>query len=141
MIKYSLKCSEGHMFESWFQSSEAFDALKSAGHLTCAVCGTADVERSLMAPAVKSSRKVDVPTKEQPDPTQIEKAFKEMRKEVEKNSEYVGGNFAKEARAMHLGESPERSIYGEAKPEEAKSLIEDGINVAPLPFVPKRQTN
>jgi hypothetical protein len=64
-----------------------------------------------------------------------------MRKQVEENSEYVGTNFATEARSMHLGDAPERAIFGEAKPEEAKSLIEDGIPVAPLPFVPKRKSN
>lgn len=137
MIKYSLKCGKGHVFESWFQSSDAYDALKSSGHLTCTICGSPDVERSLMAPAVKSSRKAAAP----PTPAEIEKTITQMRKEVETNSEYVGLNFTKEARAMHVGDSPERAIYGEAKPEEAKSLIDDGIPVAPLPFVPKRQTN
>jgi len=70
-----------------------------------------------------------------------EKALAKLKAAVEKNSDYVGMNFASEARAMHDGEQPTRSIYGEARPEEAKALIEDGIRVAPLPFMPKRQTN
>lgn len=145
MIRYTLKCSEGHSFESWFASSDAFDMLQAAGHVGCAVCGSCQVEKSLMAPKVTTSRdktntqpQDNIPTPATPDPTQM---IEKMRKEVEENSDYVGLNFAKQARDMHLGDAPKRAIYGEAKHEEAKALIEDGVPVAPLPFIPKRKTN
>lgn len=162
MIKFTLKCDQDHSFESWFSSGDAFETLLSAGHLSCAVCGSQDVKKSLMAPRVRPARNAqaqdtpepadetaDVPTARsasgsvalsQPG-SEAEAALLKLRKEVEKNSDYVGGNFAKEARAMHLGDAPERSIYGTAKVEEAKALIEDGVSVLPLPFIPKESTN
>jgi len=139
MIHFSLKCAEGHDFDSWFQSSEAFDKLHAAGMVACSVCGSADVSKSLMAPQVRASREQSRPLGKAQSPA--EKALAEMRAHVEQNSEYVGLKFAAEARKMHLGDTPERAIYGEAKPEEAKKLIEDGIPVAPLPFMPPRKTN
>lgn len=137
MIRYSLKCDQGHDFESWFKSSSAFDTLQSAGHVACVVCGSAKVEKTLMTPKVATAR--SAPLRE--GANEAEQALQKMRKEVEENSDYVGLNFAAEARAIHDGDKPNRSIYGEAKPEEAKALIEDGIPVAPLPFMPKRNTN
>lgn len=141
MIRYDLKCAEGHTFDSWFQSAEAFDALKAAGHVTCAVCGNAAVEKLLMAPAVRPARNSAAPIKLNEPANDIEAGFAELRRKVEANSEYVGLNFAAEARRMHEGEIDERSIYGEAKADEARALLEDGIPVAPLPFMPKRQAN
>ncbi len=91
-----------------------------------------------MAPKVRPARK---PGSLQTAQTEQEKALAKLREEVEKNSDYVGMNFASEARAMHEGDTPHRAIYGEAKPEDAKSLIEDGVPVAPLPFTPKAKTN
>lgn len=138
MIRYDLKCENDHGFDSWFASADAFDALERAGHLACPTCGSAKVTRALMAPKVRSSRKAASLTKAE---TEQEKALAKLRDEVEKNSDYVGMNFAAEARAMHEGDSPTRAIYGEAKLEDAKSLIEDGVPVAPLPFTPKAKTN
>ncbi|MEL6959757.1 MAG: DUF1178 family protein [Pseudomonadota bacterium] len=141
MIRYQLKCADGHQFESWFQSSDAFDRLQSAGRVECAICGNAQVERSLMAPSVSPARgKAREPSLSQPA-TDTEKALAAMRKHVEDNSDFVGLSFASEARKIHDGDAPERAIYGEAKPEEAKKLIEDGVPVAPLPFMPKRKAN
>ncbi|WP_299898630.1 DUF1178 family protein [uncultured Ruegeria sp.] len=151
MIQYALKCSEGHTFDSWFQSVEAYDKLASVDMVTCAVCGCTQVEKAIMTPRVRPARKalkkneirpateekIDVAT---PSP-EIEKVLAEMRRHVEENSDYVGKDFAREARKIHLGEAPDRAIYGEAKLDEAKSLIEDGVSVAPLPFVPSRKTN
>ena len=139
MIRYSLRCAKGHEFESWFASAAAFDDLRAAGRLTCIECGTTDVEKAPMAPAV-GSKSVDKPDLAQPA-NEIETKLEALRKEVEANSDYVGLSFAKEARAIHDGDAPERSIYGEARPDEAKKLIEDGVPVAPLPFVPKRKAN
>lgn len=141
MIKYQLTCDKDHGFEAWFQSAHAFDTLKTAGHVTCAVCGSAGVKKDLMAPAVRPARaRGEKPLLSEPK-TEVEKALAEMRRHVEENSEYVGLGFAAEARRMHEGEVPERAIYGEAKLEEARAMLEDGIPVAPLPFMPRRQTN
>ncbi len=137
MIRYTLKCDKDHGFESWFQSAEAFEALKRAGHAACPECGSTDVEKALMAPPVRPGRKQQL---SQPA-SETEKMLTRMRKEVAANSEYVGMEFATEARAIHEGAAPHRSIYGEAKPQEAKALIEDGVPVAPLPFMPPRRAN
>ena len=137
MIQFALRCDDDHRFESWFQSSEAFEKLHAAGMVSCIICGSTKVEKALMAPKVRDSKKRRI---EQP-PEVAEQALAELKKQVEQNSEYVGVNFAQEARDIHDGTAPERSIYGEAKPEEAKKLIEDGVPVAPLPFVPGRKSN
>lgn len=141
MIRYSLKCDKSHDFDSWFQSAEAFDAVRLAGHVTCPVCGSGTVEKSLMAPVVRPARNGPEAKPLATPQNDIEAALAEMRRQVEENSEYVGMNFAAEARAIHEGASPERSIYGETRPDEARALIEDGIPVAPLPFMPARKTN
>ena len=142
MIRFSLKCSKDHSFESWFQSSEAYEKLVAAGLLSCVECGDGQIVKSLMAPKVSTSKaKAKAETSLTTPISDVEKALVKLKTEIEANSEYVGMNFAIEARAMHDGEQPARSIYGEAKPEEAKALIEDGIRVAPLPFMPTRQIN
>jgi hypothetical protein len=146
MIRYALRCNADHVFESWFQSAAAFDALSAQGHLSCAVCGSASVVKELMAPAVAlsagsaptpsaGSDRLSAPR----DPR--EAALAELRRRVEENSEYVGLSFAAEARAIHDGDAPARSIYGEANREDARRLIEDGVPVAPLPFLPTRRSN
>lgn len=139
MIRYALKCEGDHAFESWFGSAEAFDRLLSSGHITCPDCGSTAVGKALMAPNVTPSRKKTPPLAAPKDPR--EAALAELRRKIEENSEYVGMNFAAEARRIHDGEAPERSIYGEARPDEAKRLIEDGVPVAPLPFLPKARAN
>ncbi|TNC47881.1 DUF1178 family protein [Rubellimicrobium rubrum] len=136
MVRYSLSCADGHSFESWFGSASAFDDLAKRGLLSCAECGSSKVEKALMAPAVSTAPK-DLTKPSDPR----EAMLAAMRRQVEENSDYVGLSFAAEARAMHEGTKPERSIWGEAKPEEAKALIEEGIRVAPLPFIPKRSAN
>lgn len=146
MIRYSLKCRHGHQFESWFKSAGTYEELSQAGHVTCAICGDSEVEKAIMAPPVsaKSNKKTGAPDMPRPlsqPASAAEQALKEMRAYVEKNSDYVGNDFAREARKIHDGEAPDRAIHGEAKPEEAKKLIEDGVPVAPLPFMPNRKTN
>lgn len=141
MIQYALKCAEGHSFDSWFQSARAFDKLMQSGMISCAVCGGTDVEKAIMAPSVRNAR-TDKDARALSTPANpAEQALAELRKKIEKNSDYVGMNFAAEARAMHEGTAPERSIYGEAKADEARKLVEDGVPVAPLPFTPNRKTN
>ncbi len=152
MIRYALKCSHGHDFDSWFQSAVAFDRLSAVGMLSCMVCGDAAVVKSLMAPALRPDKPADTAADNRPlwsEPTQalalpgpaIEKAIAALRRQIEENSDYVGLDFAAEARAIHLGDAPERSIYGEARPEEARALIADGVPVAPLPFLPTRKSH
>lgn len=138
MIKYTLKCDEDHQFESWFQSFDAFETLAKSGHLLCAVCGSAKVSRAIMAPAVPAKgNKTDLSA----PMSDAEAALSKLRAEVEASSDDVGLSFAQEARKMHDGEVPERAIHGTAKLEDAKKLIEDGVPVAPLPFMPKRKAN
>lgn len=161
MIQYALKCKEGHSFDSWFQSASAYDKLAKAGMVSCVVCGSTDVEKAIMTPRVRPARSAvssatspdQQETQASPVPapaassalgapaSELEKAVTELRKQVEENSDYVGDQFAAEARAMHVGDAPTRAIYGEAKLEDAKELIEDGVPVTPLPFLPNRKTN
>ncbi len=137
MIRYALSCKSGHRFESWFASAAAYDALERAGHVTCAVCGSTAVEKALMAPAVAAEDKPDLTR----PANEVEQALAALRRHIEENSDYVGLNFVTEARRMHAGEVPERAIHGEARPEEARALIEEGVPVAPLPFLPPRKAN
>ncbi|WP_164659793.1 DUF1178 family protein [Tropicibacter sp. Alg240-R139] len=150
MIQYALKCNDGHSFDSWFQSAEAYEKLAVAGLVTCAMCGSTKVEKAIMTPRVRPARSAATapqtpktePARTLSEPaTDVEKAVAKARKRIEENSDYVGKDFASEARAMHDGDAPERSIYGEANLEDAKSLIEDGVPVTPLPFMPNRKTN
>ncbi len=157
MIQYTLRCDEGHSFDSWFKSSAAFETLVASGHVTCAICGSGEVSKAMMSPRVTTGRKkaaepvaktkpaepqrrTQHPMAVAPDPD-VQRAIAELRKRVERDSDFVGDSFATEARAMHLGEAPERSIYGQATVEEARSLVEDGVPVMPLPFMPTRKTN
>ena len=107
--------------------------------LSCPVCGSDEIKRATMSPQVSSSKTKQAVSLSKPA-SEIEKKISEARKKIESESENVGKNFATEARAMHEGDSPVRSIYGEAKIKDAKSLIDDGIPVIPLPWI-KRQTN
>jgi hypothetical protein len=140
MIRYALKCASGHDFESWFQNAQAFDTLAAAGHVTCPDCGDADVSKSLMAPRVTTSRAPAPKPAEAPRP-QRDAAIAALKAKVEAECDYVGTSFVNEARRIHEGETRERGIYGEANPKEALSLLEDGIAVAPLPFIPTRKSN
>ena len=130
MIRYDLKCTKGHAFDSWFGSSADFDKLKASGMVSCAICGDVSVEKAVMAPRVSTADERPLSKPASP----AEQMVKELRRQIEANADNVGKNFASEARKMHDGETPERPIYGEAKLEEAKSLIEDGVPVTPLPW-------
>ncbi|QIE45100.1 DUF1178 family protein [Pseudohalocynthiibacter aestuariivivens] len=148
MIKFTLKCAEGHQFDSWFHSTATFDKLDRTGMVTCAICGGTDVEKAMMAPTVQAGRKRAANAPEQSaqgtlsaPASPAEQALARLRQEIESNSEYVGHDFAREARDIHDGNAPERAIYGEAKPEDAKKLIEDGVPVTPLPFRAGRKSN
>lgn len=143
MIRYTLTCDSDHSFDSWFQSSAAFETVSAAGHLSCAICGSSDVKRALMAPSLHhadqraTQAKPDLKTPH----SDAEIALDKLRREVEANTVDVGKSFAKEARLMHSGDAPERAIRGVANLAEARKLLEDGVPVAPLPFMAKRKTN
>lgn len=130
MIRYALKCSEGHEFESWFASAAAYDGLAGRGLVSCSTCGSSEVAKALMAPKVSARRGQD----------DVTRRIAALRAKVEAEATYVGPRFAAEARAIHESES-DRAIYGEANADEVRSLLEDGIPVAPLPFLPKSKAN
>ncbi len=146
MIRYALRCDQGHDFDGWFRSSDGYAAERAAGRVGCAICGSTLVEKALMAPSVGESRPEPAPTpaakRDLCRPrNEIENAIGKLRDHVEANSDYVGMSFAAEARAMHEGRSPERAIHGEARIEDAKKLLADGVPVAPLPFRPRQKAN
>ncbi len=132
MIAYSLRCHRGHEFEGWFRDSAAFDDQSASGHLSCPSCKSIRVEKAIMAPAVSGTKKTTVRAKGA-EARQLRQFATGLRKYVQENADYVGPNFAEEARKIHYGETPERHIYGEATPREAKELVEEGVDVAPLP--------
>jgi hypothetical protein len=138
MIRYALTCDQDHAFDSWFASATAYDRLAAAGHVACAVCGSSKVTKALMAPAVRAD--AEPPALSGPR-NAAETALAELRARIEAESDYVGLSFAAEARAMHEGTMPERAIHGEARPDEARALLEDGVPIAPLPFRPRSRTN
>lgn len=135
MIAYSLRCHKGHEFEGWFRDSKAFDAQSSAGHLTCPSCNSVRIEKAIMAPAVSGTKKT-VHSKTA-NAQQMRQFATGLRKYVQENADYVGADFAEEARKIHYGERPDRHIYGEATHKDAQDLIEEGVDVAPLPPDPE----
>jgi hypothetical protein len=161
MIRYALSCERGHTFESWFQNSAAFDKQSKRGLVTCPICNSAKVEKAIMAPRLA---RADVPTPPpalpspppppaapqaaparsavaimSPQERELRQKLKELRDHVTKNANYVGAKFPEEARKIHYGETEHRSIYGEASPEDAKALHEEGIEFHPLPLLPDDQ--
>jgi hypothetical protein len=160
MIRYALHCAKGHDFESWFANSAAFDKQNKRGLVTCPICNSANVEKAIMAPrlaraetetpaeppapapaatpvpptpAIPSNNAVAMTS---PQERQLRQKLKELRDHVTKNANYVGPRFPEEARKMHYGEIEHRSIYGEASPEDAKALHDEGIEFHPLPVLP-----
>jgi hypothetical protein len=152
MIRYNLRCERGHEFESWFQSSSAYESQERRHLIDCPVCGSAKVERAIMAPGIigKKGR-----AKAQPAPLpaeapagestplmmaqerELRAKLKELRDHIVKNADNVGERFPNEARKMHYGDIEHRPIYGEASPEEARALVDEGVEVSPLPTLPE----
>lgn len=147
MIRYSLECDQNHTFEGWFRNSADFDRQAKRKLVTCPECGSAKVTKALMAPSVATgrskSKEVSVAnseaTAEARKRQELVALMRKLRAEVEKNAEYVGPRFAEEARKMHHEEAEKRGIYGEATPDEARELHEDGIEFYPLPKLPEDQ--
>jgi hypothetical protein len=152
MIRYTLRCDRGHAFESWFQSSAAYEAQEKRKLVSCPACGSAKVERAIMAPQIvsKKGRENEAPAPAAaaevtaPSSTPLMMAqerelrakLKELRDHIVKNADNVGERFPNEARKMHYGDIEHRPIYGEASPDEARALIEEGVEVSPLPVLP-----
>jgi hypothetical protein len=155
MIRYDLRCERGHAFDSWFQSSSTYDSQVRRKLVTCPLCGSAKVEKAIMAPQVVSMKgrqtavpapaaPADAPSESTSESTpllmaqerELRAKLKELRDHIVKNADNVGERFPNEARKMHYGDIEHRPIYGEASPEEAKALIEEGVEVSPLPVLP-----
>ncbi len=130
MIVYNLRCQNRHEFEGWFKDSAAFDSQAKAGRVVCPICDSKKVEKAIMAPAVAGAKKLTTNSDER---KKVRQFMTGLRKYVQENADYVGPKFAEEARNIHYGKSEERHIYGEATLKEAKDLLEEGVDVAPLP--------
>ncbi|HEY0850973.1 MAG TPA: DUF1178 family protein [Bradyrhizobium sp.] len=153
MIRYTLRCEQDHSFESWFQDSSAYDTQVRRKLVTCPVCGSVKIEKAIMAPQIvsrKGRNKTAVPVEtpaEAPasestplmmaQERELRAKIKELRDHIVKNADNVGERFPTEARAMHYGDKEHRPIYGEASPEEARALIDEGVEVSPLPTLPE----
>jgi hypothetical protein len=143
VIAYQLACRQGHEFEGWFSNSEAYEAQEAQGALVCPMCGDGHVKKAIMAPSVKASvtkakgkTEVTAPASDALDPQKVRQFMAGYRKFIEENADYVGPKFPEEARKIHYGEAEERHIYGESTLKEARELIEEGIEVAPIPSDP-----
>ncbi len=144
MIRYDLVCADGHEFDGWFSDSSAFDDQARKGLVSCIHCGSTKVEKQLMAPGIpaKGNRKTE-PSKPvlagafDARQHKIIQMMRDLRKAVEENAEYVGDRFAEEARKIHYEEAEKRGIYGETTTDDAKELIEEGIEIHPLPVLPE----
>ena len=160
MIHYNLRCKKGHAFESWFQSSSAYESQEKRKLVSCPLCGSTDVERAIMAPRIARKKgRENIPAEPMPAPAaptpatevippssptpllmtqerELRAKLKELRDHIVKNADNVGERFPNEARKMHYGDIEHRPIYGEASPDEAKALIEEGVEVMPLPTLP-----
>lgn len=138
MIRYDLICEHEHVFEAWFSNSSDYDRQEKDGLLVCAVCGTSEVKKAIMAPNVSTSRKKEQTRDSHKKALSVmsaeaKKMAEAVKAEISKNCENVGENFATEARAMHYGEKESRGIYGKASLREASELAEEGVGIAPLP--------
>jgi hypothetical protein len=152
MIRYNLRCEKGHAFESWFQSSAAYEAQEKRKLVSCPSCGSVKVERAIMAPQIvtRKGRDQAAPapavsaetTASESTPLlmaqeiELRAKLKELRDHIVKNADNVGERFPNEARKMHYGDIEHRPIYGEASAEEARALIDEGVEVSPLPVLP-----
>jgi hypothetical protein len=151
MIRYALVCKRKHEFEAWFQNSADYDRQTARGLVACPTCGTSKIDKAIMAPAIARGRAATTPPPQaenaaagEPSPVammspqerEFRRKLKDLREHITGNADYVGKSFPEEARKIHYGETEQRSIYGEASPQEAESLREEGIEFHPLPVLP-----
>ena len=155
MIRYNLVCARRHEFESWFQDSAAYDKQARRGLVSCPLCGSAKVEKAIMAPRLAHKHKgtpIMAPAEEaapapaaapvamiSPQEKEFRAKLKELRDHLTSNADNVGKKFPEEARKMHYGDIEHRSIYGEATPQDARELHEEGIEFHPLPVLPEER--
>ena len=139
MIKYELKCDDcSHQFEGWFVDSAGYDEQSQSGEVMCPLCNSAKTRKAIMAPNIARRRGSEDNFNSAADNgAQIRAAMRELRRELPENSENVGEAFPEEARKIHYGETEERAIHGEASLDEAKELVDEGIDVMPLPILPE----
>jgi hypothetical protein len=154
MIRYSLRCEKDHAFESWFQNSGAYDSQVKRKLVSCPVCGSVTIEKAIMAPRIvgkkgrdKAVAPIEAPaeTPAAPEATpllmtqerELRAKLKELRDHIVKTADNVGERFPNEARKMHYGDIEHRPIYGEASPDEARALIDEGVEVSPIPVLPE----
>jgi hypothetical protein len=137
LIRFTLNCDQDHEFEAWFRNNDDFDTQQKRGLVDCPQCGSRKVGKALMKPAVSTGRKKEkmalAISAEQRATLAKMKALSEKLRE---NADYVGDKFAEEARKIHFGEADPRGIYGEATADEARDLIEDGVEFMPIPVFP-----
>lgn len=138
MILFNLVCAGDHQFEGWFRDGATYDAQAAAGEIACPVCGDCAVRKAPMAPSVLKGRSVTKQEGGEDRAATLRQAIAELRNHVETNFDYVGERFAKEVLRMHYGEAEKRSVYGEASVAEARSLLDEGIDVLPLPGAPRQ---
>ena len=137
MIRFSLHCDKAHEFEGWFRDNADFDTQSKRGLVDCPVCGSQKVSKSLMAPAVSTGRKKEkMALAASAEQKRLMGELRQLAEKMRENADYVGDKFAEEARKIHFGETEARGIYGEATTEEAKGLIEDGVEFLPIPTFP-----
>ena len=141
MIRFSLACEKDHSFDGWFRNGDDFEAQKARGLVSCPVCGSSSVDKALMAPAVSTARGKDkvadkVALAMGDEQRKALARLKAMAEAAKENADYVGDKFAEEARRIHFGEAEARGIYGEATAQEARGLLEDGVDFVPLPSFP-----
>lgn len=143
MIHYDLICKQGHKFDGWFSTSTAYDEQRGNNDIRCPSCGTAEIDKQLMTPSIprkgnsKNSSRQLVSSVGDPQMKKLVDKLRELRQHVERHADYVGDRFADEARRIHYKEAEERGIYGEATPDDARALIDEGIEVQPLPLLPE----
>ena len=137
MIRFSLACDHDHQFDGWFRNNQDFETQKKRGLVSCPACNSPKVEKALMAPSVQTARKREkVALTVSAEQKKLMGKLKEMTEKLKENADYVGDKFAEEARKIHFGETDPRGIYGEASHAEVKDLLEEGVEIMPLPAIP-----
>jgi hypothetical protein len=139
MISFNLRCRKDHEFEGWFRDSASFERDLKKHRIECPVCGDTKLERALSAPNIATSESRAASRHEQA--RQMRDQLRELRRHVESTAENVGERFPEEARRIHYGESERRAIYGDASPDETKDLLEEGVPIAPLPWIEEAKDN
>ena len=134
MIVYNLRCAKDHAFEAWFRDSATYDEQAKAGEVVCPACGSTKVAKAPMAPNISSSKTA---SSDMAQAAEVMGKLRELRAEVESNSDHVGDKFPEEARKIHYGEAEKRNIHGDATPAEAKELKDEGVDFSVIPWVPR----